>query len=550
MTAQNEYPSVVPFGDRGMVVEFEDTLSTAVNGRVRALARRMRGVPGVVEAVPTFRSLLLILDPLAADRDALRRRIPELMRQLPADPEGTGRTVEVPVLYGGEAGPDLGDVAQTCGLTTREVIELHSRQPYLVFMLGFAPGFPYMGILPDGLRTRRLSSPRTRVPAGSIGVADLLTGIYPLSTAGGWSLIGRTPQVIYDPRDPAPVLLRPGDMIRFIPVTSANFPDVLSGPALPLSPTGRPAFEVREPGLYSTVQDLGRTGYRSLGLPSAGAMDPPALEIANLLVGNSPHAAAIECTTPGPVLRAQDDLVIALAGADLSASVDGAELEMWTPVAVRAGQTLALGAPRRGMWAYVAVAGGIDVPAVLGSASTYVPGGLGGAGGRRLRAGDVLGRGEGARRFVTPVSISLDIPDDEGTVRVVPGPQDGWFDDRIRAQFWENGFRVGVQSDRAGVRLEGPAVPARRTAMLSDGMLPGAVQVPGGGQPIVIMADGPTTGGYPKIGVVATADLRLVAQARPGTVLRFVPATVTEAVEALRTWTETLEALQTRLRES
>lgn len=549
MITNTDTPSVVPFGDRGVVVEFEDDLSPAINGRVRALAGRIQTVPGVAEVVPTFRSLLVILDPFAPDRDALRTTILELARQLPSGPGDAGRTIEIPVVYGGEAGPDLADVAHTCGLTTREVIELHSREPYLVFMLGFAPGFPYLGVLPDGLRTRRLASPRTRVPLGSVGVADLLTGIYPLSTAGGWNLIGRTPRVIYDPHDPSPILLQPGDLVRFIPVSTAAFPDAPE-PMPPAVPVGRPAFQVRESGLYSTVQDLGRSGYRGLGLPSAGAMDQSALQIANLLVGNAPAAAAIECTAPGPVLRAADDLTIALTGADLSPALDGVEMEMWTPLVVRAGQTISFGAPRRGMWAYVSVAGGIDVPAVLGSASTYVPGRLGGVAGRRLLAGDVLGRGEGARRFAAPVSISLDTPEDGAIVRVIPGPQEAWFDEGARAQFWADGFRVGVHSDRAGVRLEGPAVRARRAAMLSDGMLPGAVQVPGSGQPIVIMADGPTTGGYPKIGVVATADLRLVAQARPGTRLRFVPATVAEAMDALRAWAETLAVLRRQLRDS
>ncbi len=548
MTSNTDPPSVVPFGDRGVVVEFDDDLSPAINGRVRELARRVERIPGVAEVVPTFRSLLVVLDPSAPDRDALRATILDLSRRLPAGPGNTGRTIEIPAVYGGEAGPDLADVAQTCGLTTREVIELHSREPYLVFMLGFAPGFPYLGVLPAGLRTRRLASPRTRVPPGSVGVADLMTGIYPLPTAGGWNLIGRTSRVLYDPRDPSPVLLSPGDLVRFVPVSSAIFPDGPDSPPL-AGPVGRPAFQVRESGLYSTVQDLGRSGYRALGLPAAGAMDQSALQIANLLVGNAPAAAAVECTAPGPVLRAVDELTIALTGADLSPALDGAELEMWTPLEIRAGQTLSFGAPRRGMWTYVAVAGGIDVPEVLGSASTYVPGRLGGVAGRRLLAGDVLGRGEGARRFTAPGSISLDTPEDGAAVRVIPGPQEAWFDDGARAQFWADGFRVGVHSDRAGVRLEGPVVRSKRAAMLSDGMLPGAVQVPGSGQPIVIMADGPTTGGYPKIGIVATADLRLVAQARPGTALRFVPATVAEGLDALRAWTETLAALQGQRRD-
>src|SRR3989475_13303316 len=213
-------------------------------------------------------------------------------------------------------------------------------------------------------------------------------------------------------------------------------------------------------------------------------MDPAALQLANLLVGNRPDAAAVECTAPGPVLRALDDVTIAVTGADFSASLDGRELQPWTPIAVRTGQMLSFGAPRRGMWAYVGVGGGIAVAAVLGSTGTYVPGGLGGAGGRRLRAGDALGRGEGPSRLAASSSISLEVPVEEAVVRVLPGPQDGWFDSASRERFWQAAFSISVQSDRAGVRLNGPAVPARRGEVVSDGLLPGAVAVAEAGPPV------------------------------------------------------------------
>lgn len=545
---QLDPPSVLPFGDRALVVEFADELSPAINGRVRALANRMRREPGVVEVVPTFRSLLVIIDPLTADRARLTAAALELS-QIPPGAAESGHLLEVPVVYGGSAGPDLVDVGQICGLTASEVIERHSRQDYLVFMLGFAPGFPYLGIVPDGLRVARLSTPRTRVPSGSVAIADALSGVYPLSTPGGWRLIGRTPLTLYDPRNPAPILLAPGDRVRFIPVRSATFPEApLAEP--PSSLTGRPALEVRDAGLYSTVQDLGRSGYRSLGMPPAGAMDPAALQLANLLVGNSPAAAAVECTAPGPVLRMLDDLTIAITGADLSATLDGVELGLAQPVPVRAGQTLSFGAPRRGMWAYLAVAGGLAVPSVLSSAATYVLGGLGGIAGRRVRAGDILGRREGRSRPTVSTAVSLDVPAQDAVVRVIPGPQDTWFDVDTRERFWQARYVASVRSDRAGTRLEGPAVPARRVEMLSDGMLPGAVQVPASGQPIVIMPDGPTTGGYPKLGVVASADLRLVAQARPGTRIRFVSSTVEEATDLVREWSAVIADLEGQVRAS
>jgi KipI family sensor histidine kinase inhibitor len=535
-------PSLRAVGDRGLLVEFADELSVEINARVRALGHALHGVPGVVEIVPTLRSLLIILDPLRADRARIADDAMRLAEQLPREAGSRGSLIELPVVYGGDAGPDLDALAHRRGVTAREVIDLHCGHEYIVFMLGFAPGFPYLGILPTALHTPRLSSPRTRVPAGSVAIADELTAVYPLATPGGWHLIGRTPQRLYDPQATDPIRCRPGDRVRFTPIASAEFPDAAIA-ATPLPRPAHPAWEVREGGLYTTVQDLGRVGYRSLGVPLSGAMDPAALQLANVVVGNPPGAPAIECTAPGPALRALDDVTIAITGADLQATVDRAAVEPGTAINVRAGQTLSFGAPRAGMWAYVAVAGGLDIPLVLGSASVYVPGSLGGV---RLRAGDVLGRREAPTRFLTRRAPSLPIPATEATVRVIPGPQDGWFEREILAAFYRATFTVSVRSDRAGTRLDGPTVKGQRERMLSDGMVPGAVQVPSGGQPIVIMPDGPTTGGYPKLGVVASADLRLLAQARPGVKIHFVPATVNDAVAALAEWEQTMRALYSR----
>lgn len=529
----SEFPRVLPFGDRALVVEFQEVLSPEVNGRVRALARRLADVPGVAETVPTFRSVMIVLDPDTGSPDAVGSAALELARSTPAVPSGSPRVIEVPVAYGGDHGPDLAAVADAAGLAAEDVVRIHSRGEYLVYMLGFAPGFPYLGTLDERIWVPRLETPRLRVPAGSVGLADALTGIYPSQTAGGWRLIGRTPLRTYDPLDPDPILFHPGDRVRFVPVEHADF-DWDNNPARPVRSAVQPALEVLEPGLYTTVQDAGRPGYRSRGLPASGAMDLLALESANAAVGNEPHDAALEFTMPGPALRALQEVTIAVAGAGLPVSIDGAPVSPGRATPMARGQTLAVGGqppqqrgqpPWRGVWAYLAIGGGIDVPRPLGSAATYLPGRLGGIAGRRLMAGDVLGRlGEPARRSPA-ASGAVVLPADEVVVRVVRGPQADRFTDEAMRTLTSSAYEVTTQSDRVGVRLAGPALSHRgRTDFLSDGMLPGALQVPADGQPIVIMADGPTTGGYPKIGVVVSEDLRLLAQARPGTQVRFVDA--------------------------
>lgn len=528
--------SFKPLGDSGVLIELERRLDPEINAQARAIGAQLASFPGVIETVPALCSTLVIFDPLSADVAALLEAAETAVRTSGRGPSTTGRLIEVPVVYGGTAGPDLEEVAAQCGLTPDRAAREHAGVEYTVYMLGFTPGYPYLGVLPSGLQVPRLASPRLRVPAGSVAIADALAGIYPMESPGGWRLIGRTPLSIYDPREADPVLLRPGDRIRFTPAAGATFP--ASRRDAQTSLPAHPVLEIRSGGLYTTVQDQGRPGYRRLGVPPAGAMDVVALHAANHAAGNLPDAAALELTAPGPVLRVLDDAVVALAGADLSAALDGAPVELNRLVRVRRGQVLEFGAPRRGMWCYLAVRGGIDVPAVLRSRATFVPGALGGAGGRRLREGDILGRGPEfppQRPVPDGVHLGYQIPGDEVSVRVIPGPQDEWLTEESRTGLQREVFTVSLQADRAGARLDGPILTHRISGeFFSDGLLPGSIQIPSGGRPIVILPDGPTTGGYPKAAAVISADLRVVAQSRPGTKMRFTAVSMEEAVDALR----------------
>jgi len=420
-------------------------------------------------------------------------------------------------------GPDLAAVAQEAGLSEPEVIALHSGEEYRVFMLGFTPGFPYMGTLPPRLRVARLASPRIRVPGRSVAIAGLQTGVYPIESPGGWRLIGRTPLRIYDPSRANPFLLEAGNRVRFVPISEAEYerdPEDAGASPPPASP--RPALLVESGGLLTTVQDLGRGGRRRFGLPQSGAMDSLALRVTNLLIGNGPGAAALEFTFPGPRLRAVRAVAVALGGADHAPTVNGRAAGMWTAHRLEAGDVLAFGAPRAGNWGYLAIPGGVDVPEVMASRATYLPARLGGHGGRRLDAGDRVGCARTAPASMLRLPERLWPSLGACEVRVVLGPQEDYFtDDAVRALV-EAPFQVSREFDRAGYRLDGPRLAHRaRAELLSDGLLPGALQVPSGGQPIVIMPDGPSTGGYPKIGAVVRPDLRRVAQARRGETIRF-----------------------------
>lgn len=297
------------------------------------------------------------------------------------------------------------------------------------------------------------------------------------------------------------------------------------------------SMHVLAPGLLTTVQDPGRTGWRHLGVGCAGALDGDAHVLANLLVGNGPDAATLEITLTGPRLRFDHAACIAVCGATIDMRCDGVPLPTARPILLPAGVTLALGSCRRGARAYLAVAGGIDVLPVLGSRSTDLRGGFGGFDGRALRAGDTLPIGVGfAQRVDTLRTASWwidDAPDAPpgAAIRVLSGA-----DATVPVHaLYEASWNVANASDRQGLRLEGPALtPVGTGERVSSPVAPGTIQLPPDGQPIVLLADAQTHGGYPCIGHVIRADLPRLAQLRPGDTLRFAPCTPVQAHDAWR----------------
>ena len=215
-------PLFLPAGDKALVVELGDAIDPETNRRVHNLTMAIEraAVPGIFDLVPTYRSLLVYYDPLTVSSSELQDRIVEVEQRLDERPAGVPRVVHVPTLYGGEYGPDLEFVAQHAGLSPEGVVEIHSSTDYLVYMMGFTPGFPYLGGMSEKLTTPRLHSPRIEIPAGSVGIAENQTGVYPVVSPGGWQLIGRTPLSLFDPLNDQPSLLDAGDYVRFTPIAT------------------------------------------------------------------------------------------------------------------------------------------------------------------------------------------------------------------------------------------------------------------------------------------------------------------------------------------
>ena len=535
--------TLTPLGDSAVVLAVGAGLDESVLARVRAIAAAIeRDRPaGVVDVVPAFATVTVFYEPAhSADYAALCAALEaRAARAEAAVPSGSARLIEIPICYGGEFGPDLGDVALRSGLTAEQVVALHCGANYLVHAIGFTPGFGYLGGLPEKIHTPRRATPRTQVPAGTLGIGGELTGVYPLVTPGGWNLIGRTPLKMFDAFRAESALLQAGDRVRFTPIAPDEFARIhqechLIGD-IP-SEGGNEKFHslrdtssgvaVNRAGMLTTVQDLGRRGHRAVGVPLSGAMDPFALRVANLLVGNAENTAGLEFTLLGPELIFARDTLVAVGGGDFGA------LPLWQPVVARAGEPLRFSGARRGCRGYLAVAGGFAIEPVLGSRSTFLRAGFGGWQGRALRDGDVLHAPEFARRIAGHWHLDeriLPAYSTAPTVRVVRGAQAGDF----HGELFSSEFKVSPQSDRMGVRLTGPAiVRGDNSELVSATVVPGTIQVPPDGQPIVLMADAQTIGGYPQVAHVISVDLPLIAQLRPGDTLRFRKVTLAEAHEA------------------
>ncbi|HWK71809.1 MAG TPA: biotin-dependent carboxyltransferase family protein [Burkholderiaceae bacterium] len=301
------------------------------------------------------------------------------------------------------------------------------------------------------------------------------------------------------------------------------------------------SITVLKPGLLSSFQDLGRKGYQHLGVPVGGAMDSRAHRLANLLAGNPQDEATLEITLSGPTLRFDSPACIAIAGAALSPTVNGKPVPNNRPLVIRQGDVLAFGARTAGLRAYVAWHGGIDLPVLLSSRSTYLRGGFGGYKGRALRANDVLRLRspldgpdlDALARELWNIKIYLPAPlglAPRSAVRAMPGAHTSLFKDKSVDDFFSSEYRISPQSERMGYRLEGNTLELKSNAqLLSEATSFGSVQVPPDGKPIVLMADRQTTGGYAKIAHIASVDLPAIAQCMPGDALGFMPVELQEA---------------------
>lgn len=482
-----------------------DKLTPEGNARLHAWAANLLAnlLPGILDIVPAYASLYLEYD---ADLLTAQQAEDWLDRHEPTGQgAAAGREVLIPVLYDGE---DLPSVAAATGLSVLEVIALHSGTPYRVYAQGFVAGFPFLGEVVPALRLPRRASPRAHVPAHTVAMAASQTGVYPVASPGGWHLLGHALEAVYDPNRAEPFLLGPGDTVRFVPAAGPIPPPVVPLELLPASPA-YPLLQVERSGPLSLVQDAGRLLAGRFGLVRGGFANVQAAQIANRLLGNAPDLPLLELHLGGPSCVVLRDCTLAVSGFGPQVRLDGLPALPWSSFRARTGQRLDFQASGPGRVSYLAFAGGLDTARFRGSASTDLRGGIG----RALRAGDVLGAAPArqplpGRRFTSVLRPGA-------SFRLLPMPGG---DPQALVALCQSVWTVG-DGDRMGLRLLGPALPGGET--LSEGSPVGTVQVPPGGQPIILLHDKGTLGGYSKPACVHPGDLWRLADLRAGEKIRF-----------------------------
>jgi KipI family sensor histidine kinase inhibitor len=539
MTPSIPVGTVRRLGDRAFLIGVADAAAARelASGLAAALA-------GEAEVVCGFATVMVRATDPDAELSSVEATAEAARAELAGrddDPVGPGRVVTVPCRFDG---PDLEEVAGLAGCPPDDVVALLTAGPLTAAVLGFSPGFAYLEGLPSPLdRVPRRPQPRPVVPAGSVAIANGHAAVYPTASPGGWHLVGRTGFPLFSVQAPPYAALAPGDRVRFTVAGAGERvePEPVVAPPWFLPTGARAVFEVVTPGMRAVVQDGGRRGVAAVGVPGAGPADPVSFDLANRLTGNAARAGALELTGGGTRLHCLDGCHVAVVGAAPEVRVDGTLVPAGQLLPLAAGQVLDVGRQHGGCRSYVSVAGGFLGPEWFGSCASDELTGLGPG---PLTARDVLHAGVWTPPLGDHVLAGCATDVDASSpvaMRVVRGPHAELFDPDALTRLAAADFVVEAASNRVGLRLraEAGAMTLRSGPgggrLDSQGVVTGAVQVPPDGDPIVLLPDHATLGGYAVLAVVASVDHGLLGQCAPGTRVRLVPVASSEADDARRT---------------
>ena len=534
-------PKIYPLCETAACVEFSDSIDGATHQQVMVLNKKIQHQPftGFIETVPSYTTLTFYYQPEFINSingspfAFVKNYIESLLSDLKSDSTKGKEVISIPVCYDDEFGYDLDFIASNSKLTKKQVIEIHQQQVYDVYMMGFLPGFAYMGSVDDAIATARKSTPRASVEEGSVGIAGKQTGIYPLKSPGGWQIIGRTPFCLFDLKKQDPFLFKTGDRVKFQPISKDEFHKIkkeqLQVADIKEEQTIADTIVIK-PGIYSTIQDAGRFGYQSYGVPISGAIDQVAYHTANALAGNEKNGACIECTMGGLQLQFKKNAVIAITGAG-AAYVNGQLIRSWQPLSVSRADILEIRYNNDGLRTYIAVKGGFAANAIMNSRSVYAKAGIGAP----LKKEEGLQFENLLSANPKKITESLSVPtyNSEASIRIIAGPENHWMKAVSIQQISSQPFTLSNQCDRMGYQLKAGSLLLNETKeLLSTAVTKGTIQLTPSGQLIILMSDCQTTGGYPRVAQVAAVDLPVLAQLKPGDTIRLHHISFEEA-EAL-----------------
>ena len=573
-----------PLGDHGLLIDFTESKNPLKE--IHGLSKQLFANKPIwaAEIVSGLTSLVIELDyqdqvPKQVREQAIKEleKINAQLQKQKIRKTAISKVHQIQVCYHPELGLDLIEIAKACGLTVEETIQLHKKNVYTADILGFMPGFAYFSGLNPSLRLPRLSSPRPSVPKGSVAIADLQTAIYPRSTPGGWNLIGRSPNVLFDVHHKPPGLFMPGDQMHIQEIGLDQFHQLDAANQtteiiLPFSAQkkNQASIEIKQSGTFTTIQDQPRLGLSHWGVGPGGASDLHSLELANTMIGNELHAAALEITATGPGLFFSEDTCVAWVGATCSGIMNGEYIPGNRPVWIAKGSTLQFSPLNPGLRCVLAIGGGIDLPTILGSKGSHISADIGP---NRLQKGDILflenPRAPLNHPYLRDLYQSKSLPSfPKWQVRspylpsqavtpiyCLPGPHLPLLASKDRELFWSTIWKVSNQSNRMGIRLESdfqikkilPNIPSQAITF-------GTVQFPPSQEPIVMLSEHQTTGGYPRLAEVIKADRAKLAQVKPGNKIQLVAIDIEKAdhfnLESIQLQKSTMNAIALLLQTS
>lgn len=508
----------------------------------------------LLDSTPSYTTILVQFNLLTTSPLVVLKQLEVLVDNLNSSISADKKRHRLPVYYDASVAPDLQELAKAKGLTVAEVIKIHSEQVYQVCALGFSPGFAFLAEVDERIQMPRLATPRSKVNAGSVAIADKQTAVYPSDSPGGWNIIGHCPVPLFDMNKQPISEFSVGDEVEFYAVDETHYVRLMEQywgegsqkPTSCLAPTSSDSYlEVLNPGMLTQIQDAGRFGQSEQGVSQGGYADNKSAGWANRLLGNDFNAPLLEITVGGLELRASVDVQLALTGADMQALIFNGQKQQVDSVQqqsfiLKAGHSLKLAYSKSGLRAYLALKGGFVMTKSLGSCSTVSRNRIGGLNrdGKNLKQGDrlVIPSQQLSESYISHKVPALYAVKTQQITRIalIESYQAHLFTPQQKQFFYNNIYTVSNENDRMGMRLQGPALELKSKGIVSEGIALGSVQIPADGVPIILLQDRQTLGGYPKIGCITRHDLSLLAQLSAGAKIQFYPLSINTAQQQCR----------------